>query len=256
MNPIKNDIEETTKTIRQLRVKRLTEAQRYGPLVQRKLDALDFAFNRFGVVAFADLGAAYRVDGGYSFYALDTSPATRAIIVDTHPTERLFTDAAVREGVEIVRGNFGDPAVIEKVGEVDAVVVFDVLLHQVAPDWDEVRGLYAPKTRVFVIHNPQWLGPETVRLLDLGKEKFLALVPKIRNEAVYRAAIDRPDEVLPERGRRNRDVHHIWQWGITTTDLVLRMLSLGFALRYFQDHGYFGGSENFRNQSFVFEKGA
>ncbi|MGI8890858.1 MAG: hypothetical protein ACR2G0_08780 [Chthoniobacterales bacterium] len=177
MDPIKNDIEETTKTIRQLRVKKLTEAQRYGPLVQRKLDALDFAFNRFEVLAFADLGAAYRVDGGYSFYALDTSPATKAIIVDTHPTERLLTDAAVRDGVEIVRGNFGDPAVIEKVGKIDAVVVFDILLHQVAPDWDEVLGLYAPKTRVFVIHNPHWLGPETVRL-GSGERKVSGARPQ------------------------------------------------------------------------------
>jgi hypothetical protein len=255
MDPGKSAIEEDVRAIRQLRMKMLKEAQSYGPLVQPKLDALDFAFSRFGACSFADLGAAFRVDGGYSFYALDAFGATRAVIVDTHPTQKLIAEAAARRGVQIVQGNFGDPQAIEKVGEVDAVIVFDVLLHQVSPDWDDVLGHYAPRTRLFVIHNPQWIGSETIRLLDLGEEKFLAIVPKIRNEAVYRAAIDRPDEILPERGRCNRDVHHIWQWGITDEDLISRMRSLGFALRYFQDHGYFWESDKFRNHSFVFEKG-
>jgi hypothetical protein len=232
-------------------------AQRYGPLKPPKLDLLDFAFRRLRASSFADLGCAYRVDGGYSFYVLDYCDAERAVLVDTHPTERMLAEAASRgERVEVVRGNFGDPEIVERVGKVDAVVVFDVLLHQVAPDWDELLSLYAPRTRLFVVPNPQWLGPETVRLLDLGEEEFLASVPQTRNEAVYRAAIDRPDEIAPAHGRRNRDVHHIWQWGITDADLISRLRSLGFALRYFQDHGYFVGLKDFRNRSFVFEKGA
>lgn len=255
MNPVKSDIAESTQAIKRLRIKMLEDAQRYGPLTLPKLDALEFAFGCLGASSFADLGAAYRVHGGYSFYALDSCGATRAVIVDTHPTERLIIGASARKGVEILQGNFGDPEIVEKVGDVDAVVVFDVLLHQVAPDWDELLALYAPRTRLFIMHNPQWLGPKTVRLLDLGEEKFLASVPKIRNEAVYRAAIDRPDEINPAHGRPNRDVHHIWQWGITDTDLISRMRSLGFALRYFQDHGYFWQLENFRNHSFIFEKG-
>jgi hypothetical protein len=257
MAPVKIDTEEIVDTITQLRLKMLKDAQqRYGPLVLPKLDLLNFAFRQFRVSSFADLGAAYRVDGGYSFYALDSCGATKAVIVDTHPTEPLMGEAATRKGVEIVRANFGDPQVVQRVGEVDAVVIFDVLLHQVAPDWDTVLGLYAPKTRLFLVHNPQWLGPETLRLLDLGEERFLAVVPKTRNEAVYRAAIDRPHEINPAHGRPNRDVHHIWQWGITDSDLISTMRSLGFALRYFQDHGYFGDLENFRNHSFVFEKDA
>lgn len=83
MDPINTEMKEIAQSITKLRGKKLTETQRYGPLVQRKLDVLDFAFNRFGVLTFADLGAAFRVDGGYSFYALDTSAATKAIIVDS-----------------------------------------------------------------------------------------------------------------------------------------------------------------------------
>jgi hypothetical protein len=255
MTPAKNDTKANTDAIMGSRTKMLKDAQHcYGPLVMPKLDLLDFAFRRLRGSSFADLGAAFRVDGGYSFYALDAYGAARAIIVDTHPTERLIAEATARKEVEIIQGSFGDPDIVERIGEVDAVIMFDVLLHQVAPDWNELLALYSKKTRLFIVHNPQWLGPETQRLLDLGEEKFLAIVPKVRNEAVYRAAIDRPDEILPERGRRNRDVHHIWQWGITDSDLISGMRSLGFALRYFQDHGFFWESKNFRNHSFLFER--
>jgi hypothetical protein len=255
MDPVKRDTEEDAQTIKRLR-KKLEDAQQYGPLTLPKLEALDFAFGSLRASSLADFGAAYRVDGGYSFYAIDSCGATRVVLVDAHPTQRTLAEAAKRNEAEVVRGYFGDVSVAEKVGEVDAVVMFDILLHQVSPDWDELLGLYASRTRLFVIHNPQWIGPETVRLPDLGEEKFLASIPKIRNEALYRAAIDRPNEIAPVHGRPNRDVHHIWQWGITDSDLISRMRSLGFTQRYFRDNGYFWNLENFRNRSFIFEKDA
>jgi hypothetical protein len=263
--------EEDTRIIKRLRKKirdkdqrlrrldptlRLEDAERYGPLTLPKLDTLNFAFHRLRASSLADLGAAYRVDGGYSFYALDSCGAARAVLVDAYPTKRMLTEAASRERAEVVWGNFGDTKVAERIGEVDVVVLFDVLLHQVSPDWDELLELYAPRTRLFAVHNPQWLGPETIRLPDLGEENYLAIIPKTRNETLYRAAFERPDEIAPEHGRPNRDVFHLWQWGITDSDLFTRMHSLGFALRYFQDHDYFWGLEHFRNRSFIFEKGA
>lgn len=246
---------ENARRITQLRAEALKDAQRYGPLTQPKLDLLDFAFRRLQASSFADLGCAYRVHGGYSFYAVDCCGAKRAWLVDTHPTDRMLEEVAAREGMKVIKGNFGDPQIAKRVGEVDAIILFDVLLHQVTPDWDELLALYAPTARLFVIHNPQWLAEGTVRLLDLGEERYLANVPQTRNEAIYRAAIDRPDEISPVHGRPNRDVHHIWQWGITDDGLISRMRSLGFALRYFQDHGQFWNLESFRNHSFVFEKG-
>ena len=255
MDSLKSDVKETAHAIQGLRRKIVEAAQRYGPLKPAKLDALDFAFRRLGVSSFADLGCAYRVNGGYSFYSLDYYSVARAVLVDTHPTKEMLAEAAARKGVEVVQGNFGDAKIAERVGEVDAVFLFDVLLHQVSPDWDELLGLYAARTRLFVVHNPQWLGPKTVRLPDLGEEEFLSNVPKPYNEATYRAAIERPNEIAAAHGRTNRDVHHIWQWGITDSDLVSRMRSLGFGLRYFQDHGFFLSLENFRGHSFIFEKG-
>lgn len=254
-SPETNFLKEHQQTV-EMRQQILREAQSYGPLTQPKLDVLDFAFRRFKIMSFADMGASYRVDGGYTYYSIDCWKPERSVLVDTHPTALTVSRAEERGNVHILRGNFGDPAIAEQVGDVDAVIFFDVLLHQVAPNWDQLLEMYAPHTRLFIIHNPQWIGSETIRLLDLGEEKYLETIPKTRNETVYRAALDRPEEVLPEHGRPNRDVHHIWQWGITDEAMIGKLRSLGFALRYFQDHGFFWNLVDFRNHSFVFERGS
>jgi hypothetical protein len=249
------DHETSRVLLRQLVQRRTEVAQRYGGLTLPKIELLDNAFSRFAPSSFADLGCAYRVDGGYSLYAADHWQPKRALLVDTHPTARMVEEAAMRQGLEVVLGNFGDAETIDKIGNVDAIIFFDVLLHQVGPDWDELLKRYAPHTRLFIIHNPQWLGPKTVRLPDLGEENFLKVIPQTRNEALYRAAIDRPTEINPAHQRPNRDVHHIWQWGITDADLIALMGSLGFSLRYFSDNGFFWHLTEFRNHSFIFERG-
>jgi hypothetical protein len=67
--------------------------------------------------------------------------------------------------VELVEGNFGDDGVASLVGQVDAVLMFDVLLHQVSPsDWRRVLSLYAPRTQAFALVGPWWRGETTIRL--------------------------------------------------------------------------------------------
>ena len=67
---------------------------------------------------------------------------------------------------------------MDQVGRVDAIFLFDVLLHQVAPDWDTILEMYAKNVRVFGIYNQQWTGADTtVRLLDLGEEEYFRNVP-------------------------------------------------------------------------------
>jgi hypothetical protein len=46
----------------------------------------------------------------------------------------------------LIEGNFGSPAVAQQLQNVDAILLFDVLLHQVSPDWDEILDLYATRT--------------------------------------------------------------------------------------------------------------
>ena len=59
-------------------------------------------------------------------------------------------------------------------GTVDAIVLFDVLLHQADPDWREILKRYAENSRVMIVYNPQWTGSRrSVRLVELGREEWL-----------------------------------------------------------------------------------
>ena len=137
-----------------------------------KLRAIDHAFERLGCRTVADLGGVWAVDGGYTLYAIDRHGATRGVICDDDFTPPLTERAATDPRLELVEGNFGRPETVERIGSVDAVLLFDVLLHQVRPDWDQILAMYAPATRSFVLAGPWWNGPETVRLVDLGRERY------------------------------------------------------------------------------------
>ena len=95
-----------------------------------------------------------------------------------------------------------------EVGDVDAVILYDVLLHQVRPDWNEVLRMYAPRTRHFIVYNQQWVkGPDTVRLVDLGKDEYFRSVPA--GSAGFRSYVDlfdnldQPALTQPDRTRRD-----------------------------------------------------
>ena len=153
-------------------------------LLQDKLDLIDVAFRDKGARSFADLGGVWGVEGGYTFYTLDKYPVTSAVLVDTHPTKIVIDRADKYRQLRLISGNFGEEAVAQGVGDVDAVLLFDVLLHQVAPNWDRVLETYADHTPCFLIYNQQWTGsPHTVRLLELGEDEYFANVPHDRTEA-------------------------------------------------------------------------
>jgi hypothetical protein len=231
-----------------------TGAQRLYPrlLLADKKQVIDFAFRRFGVRSFADLGGVWRVEGGYTFYALREHPIERAYLIDTDVTPLVEDRARGRRDLTILPRNFGDPEVPGIIAPVDAVLLFDVLLHQVRPDWNEILAMYAPATRLFVIVNPQYTGgPETIRLLDLGREEYLRIVPRTES---HRSVLERLEEIHPAYGRPYRDIHNVWQWGIVTEDLRARMAGLGFREAYFRDNGRWGRLREFRNCAFVFAR--
>ena len=217
-----------------------------------KFELIDKACEDHGVRSLAELGGCWGVDGDYLFHAVENHEIDRAVEVDTHPTDGFKERAASHSQVELVQGNFGAPDSAEQVGEIDAVVLFDVLLHQVAPDWDEVLDLYAPRARCLVILNQQWTGGDrTIRLHDLGPEDYLENVPE---RELHASVIDKLDEVHPVHDRPWRDVHHIWQWGITDADLEAKASELGYRRAFYEDVGQFPGLENFRNRSFIFAR--
>ena len=195
------------------------------------------------------------MDGGYTFHALREHHAAAATLVDTHPTEAVFKRARQYPQLRVIAGNFGDAAIAREVGTVDALFLFDVLLHQVAPDWDRILQMYAEQTRCWIIYNQQWIGSDrTLRLLELGEEEYFSNVPHDRTRKPYDTIFQRLDEIHPEHDKPWRDVHHIWQWGITDRDLRAQAESLGFRLQFRKNCGPFGDLRNFENHCFVYTR--
>ncbi len=208
--------------------------------------------------SFADLGGVWGVDGAYTFYTLQKHRPERAFIADTSFTEPTRERKKAWDNLTLVRGNFGSPAVAEQIGQVDAVFLFDVLLHQVKPDWQDVLKLYAPNTNVFVIFNQQWTGSnETVRLIELGKEAYFKNVPHAETEPIYEHLFQKLDEPFRPGGDRLwRDLTSVWQWGMTDEVLTQVLTDLGFDLLWTRNFGRFGSLPNFENHAFVFQRRA
>lgn len=220
-----------------------------------KINLIDFAFMSLEVHSFADLGGVWGVDGGYTFYALDKYNVTNAVLVDTHPTNITNERNNNYSQLRFIKGNFGDKSVVRDVGRVDAIFLFDVLLHQVAPDWDKILEFYAPQTKCLIIYNQQWIESNlTVRLLDLGEDEYFENTPHSRSEYPYDNLFRKLDEKHPDHDRIWRDVHHIWQWGITDADLQSKVEKLGFRMQFYKNCGKFGNLTNFENHAYVFRK--
>ncbi|MFN2521474.1 MAG: hypothetical protein ABR525_10580 [Candidatus Limnocylindria bacterium] len=215
-----------------------------GPL---KLRSIDRACRLVDARSVADLGGVWAVDGGY---AARRPGVERVALVDEDFTPTVTARAGGDPVVELIGGNFSDPAIAGRVGRVDVVLLFDVLLHQVRPDWDEVLDLYSERTRCFVIVQPTYAGEgPAVRLLDLGVERYLETVPDV---PIHQEALARLDETNGRRGRPWRDVHDIWQWGITDDALRDKLGRLGFGLVHHEATGAWQGLARFADAAYVF----
>lgn len=203
---------------------------------------------------FVDLGGLWAVHGAYAFHALSQSGCVGGTMVDTHPT-RTFLDALAHEPrLEFIQGNFGDAEVFDRLPPFDVVFLFDTLLHQVRPDWDEILRMYAARASHILIFNQQYTGERTVRLLDLGENEYFRNVPHDRGHPTYAELFRRLDDPHPVHGRPWRDVHHIWQWGITDPDLAAALQALGFAPVFSHNWGQVLQLENFENHAFIFAR--
>lgn len=226
-----------------------------GKLLPEKLALIDRAAHLKGFDSIADLGGVWGVEGGYLFHALDSFPIKRAVMVDTHPTQAFLERSALFPQLQIIKGNFGSPEVATQIGHVGAVILFDVLLHQVHPNWDDVIRTYANIADCLIVYNQQWAEDgSTRRLLDLGEDEYFKNVPHDRNKPPYKDLFRRLDEKHPDHDRPWRDVHHIWQWGITDKDLISVAETAGLRLIYQNNYGKFGRLANFENRGFIFAR--
>lgn len=234
---------------------RILKRSPQGRLKQAKLDLIDFAFENLGVRSFADLGGVWGVEGGYTFYALDKHQVDKAFLVDTHPTSLVLDKSQTYEQLDVLTGSFGDPEIVSQVSGVDAVFLFDVLLHQVSPDWDEILEMYGRQTRCLIIYNQQWTGSgSTTRLLDLGEDEYFKNVPHNRRQEPYKSLFEKLEQKHPDHDRPWKDVHHIWQWGITDADLTERLATLKFRQEFSKNLGRFGRLKNFEDHAFIYCK--
>lgn len=220
-----------------------------------KLHLIDLVCQNYHVKSLADLGGIWGVNGGYTFYALKKHGIKRAFLVDTDVTEEVYMKAKRFPALTIINENFGMKDVARRIGKVDAIILFDVLLHQVDPDWDTVLEMYAPFTDIFIIYNQQFIGSDkTVRLFDLGYEGFFQNVPRAKDDPLYKEVFEKMYEMHPQHNRIWRDIHNIWQWGIVDDCLFAKMKELGFRLQYYRNFGQFYHLHNFENHAFVFKK--
>lgn len=216
------------------------------PLQEPKIRAIDFAVSRVGARSVADLGGVWAVAAGYTRYALSRPGVERAVLVDTGITDEVVAMARADPRFLLVDGEFGRAE--QEVGEVDVVLLFDVLLHQVDPDWDEVLQRYATTSRCIVVVEPTWTGDDVVRLWDLGEESYRATTPA--DGAV--PSWDALDESHPRYGRPHRDVHEYWQWGLPDSARRAVMARLGWRCAYWADYGVWQGLDRFRTVASVY----
>lgn len=202
--------------------------------------------------SFADLGGVWKVHGAYSLYALRKHSLDRGILVDTDFPRGLPEKLSRTSGLRIIRGDFASTDVVHKIGAVDVAFLFDVLLHQANPSWDTVLSMYAGSVRCMVIYNQQYVnGISTVRLTDLPLDEYLRVAPQGRDD-IYKHVYAHADEVHPVYGKPWRDIHNIFQWGITDQDLRAHMIRLGFREVYFRNCGRFSNLPAFENHAFIF----
>ncbi len=227
----------------------------FACLDPNKKQLIDFACQQLGMRSFADLGAVWNVEAGYTFYTMERHKAATAVIVDTEVTSIVLEKQEKYPGVKIVKGNFGQATTRDQIGKVDGVFFFDTLLHQVNPNWDEILGMYANVAEIFLIFNQQYINfDSTTRLVDLGRDEYFRNVPHIASEEPYKTYFRDLDAIHPEHKKPYRDIHNIWQWGIVDDDLIQHMKVLGFKMEFYMNCGQFGQLRNVENHAFVFSK--
>lgn len=220
-----------------------------------KLRLIDTVFGRIVPAArsFADLGGVWKVDAAYTRYLLSKYPIERGVLVDTDYPPALWKRLQGEGRLETLRGDFASGEIVRRVGIVDVVLFFDVLLHQANPDWDQVLGFYAERSPCMVVYNQQYvLGEEAVRLTDLPLSRYLEIASGRPPFAAHVYA--HAEEIHPRYGKRWKDIHSITQWGISDAALRGVMVRLGYEEVYFKNFGRFLDLPAFENHAFVFRK--
>jgi hypothetical protein len=222
-----------------------------------KLRLMDFVLGTLfpSAHSLADLGGVWKVNGAYALYATKKFRLERGVLVDTDISPEVMKLKSTGIPLQVIKGDFTQEAVMRELGAVDVVLFFDVLLHQSNPSWSEVLTAYAKQATCIVIYNQQYIQSEhSIRLTSLPFEEYCRIAPRGRTE-VYRHIYAHADEIHPSYGKPWRDIHNIFQWGITDADLRAHMKDLGYHELSYRNYGQFSDLPAFENHSFVFKRG-
>ena len=221
-----------------------------------KLHLIDFVLGTLYPTArsLADLGGVWKVNGAYTSYAAKRYRLDRAVLVDTDFSPEAMRLKSNGLPIHLINGDFTQQEVISQLGRIDIALFFDVLLHQANPSWAEVLTEYARSATCIVIYNQQFVRSEkSVRLTSLPLDEYCMIAPKGRTE-VYRHLYAHADEIHPTYLKPWRDIHNVFQWGITDADLRSHMKTLGYQELSFRNYGQFSDLPAFENHSFVFKR--
>lgn len=189
----------------------------YGPIVEAKLDLVRRVAQ--DCKTWRDFGGCYLVHGRYLNAAVDAG-ATFASMIDLNPTldfQRMQQGWAIR--CEVIKGDFRDHATFASLREVDASILYEVLLHQ--ENYIEVIKQITLKTRRRILIGQPCLD-------ETGGEMPAALLLQFMSDeekAELRRGTWWLEEATPERFDSSK-----WMWGHTRTHLIHVMRGFGWRL--------------------------
>jgi len=221
-----------------------------------KINLINRAFREFysEATSFADLGGVWKVNAAYSRYTMKNFQIKKGVLIDTTIPEPLVKTLNRHQNLQLIQGDFGNPSVINDIGSVDIIFLFDVLLHQANPDWNQIIESYANNCSCFVIYNQQYIrGEKTIRLTDLSIDEYKEIASD-HAEELTQFVYENKNEIHPEYGKPWKDIHNITQWGITDFSLRKLMNSLGFKEVFYENHGMFINLPAFEEHAFIFMK--
>ena len=198
-----------------------------------KLRLIETGYRIMPFRSFADLGACWGVNGAYAFHAKKLAATIeRAFIVYGIITPLTRERSAEYPEITLIEGALGAQDVRDTVGETDCLIMYDVLLHQVEPDWDQFILDWLPHTRMVIVYNQNWTkGEDTIRFVDKGIEWYKENVPH-KNEVSPEQWFSEHNQYDPHQGKLKRDVHNFWQWGIVRKDIIELFWENWFTLRF------------------------
>ena len=219
-------------------------------IINHKLQILNWLGKNYNIKTSIDFGGIWNVDGFYTKHMHETYSLNKSTIVDR------FWPSDLKEkldliGIECADCLFSDFDFENK--SYDVCILFDVLLHQVIPDWRNFLGRISKHCEFIVIYNPQWLRRTSCRLTDLDDRQYFMEIPHEPCEDPYNYYTNNRQGKCSYAGVQIKDSFRLWQWGITNLDLINAMHNYGFQLIYLKN--YFGWTQlkNFQNYGFIFK---